>query len=168
MKLRFRAAALLFCLLLLCSCAAEPAERDGARVYFLTADPAARGLFRLEPRLVPLSGETAAAQAGMILSAMRTPASEGLSSAIPDNISVLSVREGGSLLRIELSPEYSELDSGRKSVAAAAIAMSLFEIPGVQYVAITAAGENQAPYNISYYTRSNLFIDDGILTLDNR
>jgi len=72
------------------------------------------------------------------------------------------------MIRVELSPEYSALDSGSRGIAAAAIAMSLLDIPGVQYVAITTAGENQAPYNVSYYTRNNLFINDDILILDNR
>lgn len=168
MTLHSRIAALIFCLLLLCSCAAEPAADDGAHVYYLSADPAARGLFSLEAALIPRSGDTPAEQAGAILSAMRRPPSENRFSVIPEDVSVLSVRENGSMIRVELSPEYSALDSGSRGIAAAAIAMSLLDIPGVQYVAITTAGENQAPYNVSYYTRNNLFINDDILILDNR
>lgn len=152
-------AALLLCPLLFASSCAGGIQGNqnaaGNRIYYIKEDKNGRRTLEYEYR-DDITGETAIDRCMQIIEAVQNPKSFASQPAVPRVMEVHDLRQRGSTLEINYTETYSYLGAAEKVLAAAAVAMSIFEDGEIDYILIRSNGEVQAPMYDGYLFREKI------------
>jgi|GEM_PF-1375449 len=152
--------ALSLALLALCACSVQEIPPPGVRIYCVeeTTDGGSRLVFtRLE-----LDEESSReARAAAIAAAMALPGN-GFASALPWGIAPTLTFQGA-VVRVDFTAEFDTLPDTQKSLAAAALSLSLLELPDIMYLYVTAGGKPQPPFFDRAITRSSFITEEDAL-----
>ena len=113
-------------------------EKDGPYIYALNEDRT--GLVKISCE-IPSGGAEETAQ--LILEELKKPAEDiDYTTPLPKEVEVLSCSLRGSILDVDFSPEYGEMDSLEEKLVRAAVVQSLLKISGINAVSFTVDGES--------------------------
>jgi len=157
-----KAIALALLALTLMGCSVQEVPPAGARIYCME-ETAETGRRLVYTRLEVNEDDNRETRAAAILRAMTLPGGD-FSSALPWGIAPALTFQGA-VVRVEFTAEFDTLPDTQKSLAAAALSLSLLELPDVNYIYITAGGKPQPPFLDRAISRSSFITEEDALRL---
>ena len=152
--------ALLALILALMGCSVQEIPPAGVRVYCME-ETVETGRRLVYTRLELNEDDSREACVAAILRAMVLPGSD-FSSALPWGIAPTLAFQGA-VVRVEFTAEFDTLPDTQKSLAVAALSLSLLELPDVNYIYITAGGKPQPPFFDRAISRSSFITEEDAL-----
>ena len=152
--------ALLACALALAlyGCSIQEEDAAGVRVYCL--ETLAEGSSRLTyNRLALPEGATREERSALITAAVVKPESDRYFSALPEGMDPTLTHQGV-VLRVDFDAGFETLAETEKSLAVAALCLSLLEQSDVSFIYISAGGKSQPPFYDQPISRSSFLTEE--------
>lgn len=157
---------LLACLLLLAGCQGDEWMNDTGdtvelQLFCLEIDGENKEIHRLSSVTAPVENDSDPEKlAQNILLGMKQVRELDKRPAIPDGVTVTEIVFYGNSVIVNLSPEYNDLPPIEKSLAAAAIALTLTQTDAVSFVKISCASENYDSQNDFYLNEESVILSE--------
>lgn len=130
--------------LVLAGCSDKKNEQKYSNViYYLRAD----GMALEKEGYVPLESETEAMLEEMLQKLKEAPKEEGLKSALPESVEILSTSYEGNVVKIDFSEDYEKINYAEEALLKEAYVRTLVQIEGVNAVQFIIKGKPEKDRN---------------------
>lgn len=127
----------------LSSCGYQEDEQNGVPIYYIGA---VSGMDRLEEQRLAVPEEVGVDEIiELVLAALCEPADTDRHSPVPVGVGI-EVSRRGVVVSVDFGEGFTLLSPARKSLATAAVALSLLGLENVRYIYFTVQGEGCAPF----------------------